>query len=68
MIKLRCDKLWYKKIINFLPKNVKITPFEIDKNFYEIGVNIEYDFQKLYEFLKNKVTFTYNPEMGSIQI
>jgi hypothetical protein len=68
MIKLKCRKMWYKKILQFLPTNTQITEFEVDKQFYDIGCDIQYDFNKLYLFLKDKVTFTYNPDMGTIQI
>ena len=60
--------MWYKKILQFLPTNTQITEFEVDKQFYDIGCDIQYDFNKLYLFLKDKVTFTYNPDMGTIQI
>jgi len=68
IIKLKCRKLWYLKILQFLPKDVEISEIPVDKAFYDYGAEIKYDFNKLYEFLKDKVTFTYNPDMGTIQI
>ena len=67
MIKFRTDdKKWYELVKDFCKGSVFT---EIDKTLwyenYSYGIYIEFYFHTLYMWLKDKVTFTYNPEMGT---